>query len=173
MRRYIFGLWGLFLAMMLAYSGDGLGASRIALAEDVANCKLSASGQTGAGDTFAGEAKVTGGFVTGNWNQRTPSGDVVVGTITFLHCRRDGGGGPGAPPAEPNIAEIEGTATFNGVGGYEFAATLHDHGEGTTDRRLADDLAITVANTSVVVYSGGGLLVDGNIQIHAPNPSHP
>jgi hypothetical protein len=68
-----------------------------------------------------------------------------------------------------NIADLEGFGTWNGEPGHEWAATFHDHGEGSLENRLADDFAIAILG----VASSSGSLVAGNVQIHPPNPAHP
>jgi hypothetical protein len=145
-------------------------------------CKVSASGTLSTGDTFSGNAdpvdvKQLDGPATGTWTLVTPLGDQFVGTVTFLSCRRDGGGGPAKPGTTSNIAELEGTGTWNGTAGYEFVLTVHDHGRWTCGERdvLQDDFAMTIANATVVAYTGGGLVSDGDIQLLAPTgtPSPP
>jgi hypothetical protein len=138
-----------------------------------AECVLSGDGVISTGDSFSVDAKVTQGAFTGNFRLVAPNGDIFEGSVTSMHCRRDGGGGPGAPNTFPNIADFEGFGTFNGAPGFEFAATAHDHGEGNLKQRLADDLAFQVADSTAVVYSEAGLVTEGNIQIIPTNPAHP
>jgi hypothetical protein len=154
------------LAVVLAL---GIGYAGTANAVNEAGCKLTGGGTTASGDRLRAVAKVTKGEFTGKVKLVTSAGDRFRGVIAALQCRRNGGGGPGAPDANVNIADIEGFGTWNGVPGYEWAATLHDHGEGSLANRLADDFAITVLGAG----SAAGQLVAGNVQIHPPNPAHP
>jgi hypothetical protein len=142
-------------------------------ASDEAGCKLTGGGILETGDRFRASAKVLKGKYTGKVKVVTPSGDKFRGVITAIFCRRNGGGGPGSPHADVNIAEIEGFGTLNGVAGYEWAATTHDHGEGVLTNRLADDFAFAAVLGATPVLSTSGLLVAGNVQIHPPNGPHP
>ncbi len=163
---------GLFFVLVFApWVAFGLnGGAAVAV---VPGCILTGGGQTTAGDTFSGNARDVHGETSGNWHHMTPAGDLFHADVTFLSCRRNGGGGPGSPPGNANIAEFEGTGTWNGQPGYEFAATVHDHGEGNLSNRLADDLAIVIVDPDgVVVVSGGGLLESGNVQVHE-HPANP
>ena len=134
---------------------------------------LTGSGAANYGDfpivSFAVNVNVGKGEVKGSFTFTTPAG-TFVGSVTAVECRRDGGGGPGVPVFVPNIANFEGTGQFNGVAGYDFAATLHDHGEGKSSNQLPDELAATAADSSTVVSHGAGLLTSGNIQLRAVRP---
>jgi hypothetical protein len=104
-----------------------------------------------------------------------PSGDVYQFATNFLFCGHDGGGGPGAPhnpqATDPNIANTEGPGTKNGIPGYYFAATIHDHGEGWTGigntPQNGDEFAVSVADTSgtTIFLHTSGIITSGNIQI--------
>jgi hypothetical protein len=159
-------VWVLGTAMLLAplVAADAAGAAADA------GCKLTGGGVTGDGGRFRANAKVTKGEVVGRVKLRTAAGERFRGNVTALQCRRDGGGGPGSPEGNANIADVEGTGLWNGVP-IEWAGTLHDHGEGNLTDRLADDVAITVVLPAGLTVAG--VLVAGNVQIHPPNGPHP
>ncbi len=122
-------------------------------------CKVVGAAWLGDGSATAGAALVRpNGADSGMWTVRLSTGDVFVGRVTVLNCRRDGGGGP-----DLNVADIEGVGWLNGERGYEFAATMHDHGDGPPVY-LEDDFAITIAKGSTVI-STGGLVTWGCITI--------
>jgi hypothetical protein len=141
------------------------------------NCKLTGDGAHATGDAL--KLSIIGSLydATGTGTLTTSTGDVYELTVVFINCRRDGGGGPGAPysgdsSTGPNIAEIEGSATKNGVPGYEWAATIHDHGEGYPGQprpMIQDDWALTVAHPDgidyIIDYQEGGLIASGNFQV--------
>jgi hypothetical protein len=111
---------------------------------------------------------------SGNVTLTTPAGDVYQFNVTFLFCGHDGGGGPGAPndgsPGDANIANFEGYGKKNGVPGYDYAVTLHDHGEGVTGNHLEnpDEFAIQVERTAdqvIVEHYAGAILGGGNFQV--------
>jgi hypothetical protein len=126
-------------------------------------CKLTGNGTLASGDSFTVSAQGVDFNAAGTATLTTAGGDVYELSVVSLSCRRDGGGGPGSPEGNANIGDIEGPATKNGVPGYEFAGTFHDHGEGSLRERLADDLAITILGD----YSASGMLERGNIQLQA------
>lgn len=122
-------------------------------------CKLVGLAALGSDDHLAGAAIVRpGGADVGLWTVRLSTGDVFVGRVTALNCRRNGGGGP-----DLNVADIEGVGWLNGERGYEFAATMHDHGDGPPVY-LEDDFAIMIVKGSTVI-STGGLVTWGCITI--------
>jgi len=143
--------------------------SPAASAADRGTCKLTGGGVTDDGASFTISAQSQRGVNRGRIVVVTPNGDELVGTImTLLECRKDGGGGPGAPHGNQNVGEAEGPATVNGVAGYEFSAVIWDHGEGRPTDRLADSFGIVVAPSggNSILYRVGGLVVSGNIQVH-------
>jgi hypothetical protein len=129
-------------------------------------------------DTWSGRARVhsTTGAVFGTLTHTTFEGDVFEGMVTFLRCRSDGGGGPGAPPAHANLSDWGGTGRWNGMPGYDFRVHADDRGE-PGDR---DFYSITVTDPELcsvvadpndcLIYYAGGRLVAGNFQIF---PVHP
>jgi hypothetical protein len=139
-------------------------------------CKLTGTGTIASGDTLVLSVKAnnTTGAATGTVQLNTATGDIYDFSVTFMSCRRDGGGGPGAPGGISNIPELEGSGTKNGVAGYDFAATVHDHGEGSTgvaQNLLPDEFGITAAvapDDVVIDFQASGLLVSGNFQVQSP-----
>ncbi len=126
------------------------------------------------GDSFGGNAAsyrnepVEGQqTVDGTWTHTTRDGRTLQGEVESLLCRRDGGQ-PGHPFNEFSIATFEGTGTFDGQV-VSFSVSAQDHGEPGTDayRIVISDLD---GNT---IYSSGGLVDSGNVQIHATNFGHP
>ena len=137
-------------------------------------CKVTGDGSLATGTYLnISETAVQGtGDPNGTVALVTSSGDVYQFGTTYLFCGHDGGGGPGSPnpqPGVPNIANTEGPGTKNGVPGYYFAATIHDHGEGSASGKPInpDEFAIQVVDSTqtTVLFQEGGLLVSGNIQI--------
>jgi hypothetical protein len=137
------------------------------------HCTMNAAGTANDGSRFRAVAKVTKGEVTGRVKLRTAAGDRFRGSIALFDCRRDGGGGPGAPAADVNIADIEGYGSWNGGPAVEWVASMHDHGEGNLRDRLEDDFRIAIALVPPAIVTFGGLLVTGNVQVHPPNGPHP
>lgn len=117
-------------------------------------------------------AKVTPqGEYSGEVTIVSPSGDRFVGSVEAFHYRRDGGGGPGAPDLDLNIGVLEGFGSLNGHPRHEFAATVHDHGEGDPTHRLPDAFALAYDGPPLVNL--GGALQGGKPQIYPRNPAHP
>jgi hypothetical protein len=167
MRRSVLVALGLMTVFAPIASGSAGAAAE-------AHCTLTGAGNLDDGAKVRVRAKVTPkGEYTGRVKVVTASGDRFVGSVDVLQCRRDGGGGPGSPDADVNIADIEGFGSWNGVPGYEFVASMHDHGEGSLANRLADDFTISVALGGPILHSVGGLLEGGNVQVHPANAAHP
>ncbi len=120
-------------------------------------------------DVFGGiAASPKAGSTRGHWEHVTAAGDRLEGDVHFLSCSLH----PGLPADPPstfvNVAELGGTAIWNGQAGYFFDVTVEDHGEpGTLDRY---SLEVWYGGT---VYSVDEPLAGGNIQIHPPNEGHP
>jgi hypothetical protein len=164
----------LVVALGLMTAAVPIGAATPGGAAAEAHCFLTGAGTTSDGSRFRVRAKVTPqGEYTGRVRVVSASGDRFVGSIDILQCRRNGGGGPGSPEADVNIADIEGFGTWNGVPGYEFVGSMHDHGEGNLTDRLADDFRLAFSLGGPIVGNFGGLLTAGNVQVHPPNPAHP
>jgi hypothetical protein len=139
-----------------------------------AHCTVTGAGTTNDGSRFRVHAKVTPkGEYTGRVRVVSSSGDRFVGSVGIVQCRRDGGGGPGAPAADVNIGDIEGFGSLNGVPGYEFVGSMHDHGEGNLTDRLEDDFRLAISLGGPILRNWGGLLEEGNVQVHPPNRAHP
>lgn len=129
------------------------------------DCKIVGAAALDSDDYVAGSAvNLPGGADTGLWVLRLANGDVFVGRSTFVHCRRDGGGGPSL-----NVGELEGVGWLNGVRGYEFSVSLHDHGDGPPTN-LQDDFIITIAKDATFIRAGG-LVRCGGITITDLSPS--
>ena len=167
-------LVGGLAAVLMAVSGAWFAAEHVTTGTAAeANCMIGGGGQAD-GTRFSAQGSSDGTVYEGSVSVTTPDGDRFVGDIVLLQCRRNGGGGPGSPDANVNIADIEGPGILNGVAGYEYGATMHDHGEGNLNDRLPDDFAITIVDGSGnVILTVAGILDAGNVQIVPPNPAHP
>jgi hypothetical protein len=168
MRRVTSSIVGAVLVLAPVVAAGSAGA-----APAEAFCKMNAAGTTSDGTRFRAVGKVTKGEFTGRVKLRTAAGDRFRSTISILQCRRDGGGGPGAPAADVNIADIEGFGSWNGGPPVEWVGSMHDHGEGNLTDRLADDFRIAIELVPSTAFGFGGLLVAGNVQVHPPNGPHP
>jgi hypothetical protein len=170
MKRLFMIAAGLSL-VLIALSATTPGGETV-LAEE-AGCMVGGGGKAD-GHRMTAEARSTDTGYTGSVKVTTATGDVFVSDdVVLLQCRRDGGGGPEAPDADVNIADFEGTGTLNGVSGFEYGVTLHDHGEGNLTDRLADDFAIAIVDSGgFPILVAAGTLDAGNVQILPPNDAH-
>jgi len=171
------------LAVIASFVGVAFTSPALA---DPGDCVLTGGGTFPDGSLVTVSAKTVDGVTSGQLRLDTATGRYEA-SVTFLSCRRDGGGGPGpgAPDGFANIAELEGAGTWNGISGFPFGATLMDHGEGNCTQarvRLPDEGTVVVADAELnVVAQAGGAISDcggvaplsgqgGNFQVR---PSHP
>jgi hypothetical protein len=143
-------------------------AAAVADAE-TGNCNVLGGGRLADGSSLEVSVRTIDGQARGTAQFATSAGR-FLGDVVFVNCRRDGGGGPGVPGEfSPNIAEFEGSGTFDGVPGYDFVCTVHDHGEANIQVRLPDEFVCVVASgESAVVSQDSGLVVAGNFQLLPP-----
>jgi hypothetical protein len=105
--------------------GD-LGVAEDGLAIESGHCALSGSGVLPPGDSFVGSVHDEGGTPTGSWSHTTSTLDVLEGIPTTLLCRVNGS----------TVANVGGTATWNGEPGYTFQLQVQDRGVASPPERV-------------------------------------
>jgi hypothetical protein len=95
-----------------------------------------------------------------NYKDRTNDVDLRSTSITFVSILIDN-----------KHATIKGTATVNGTSGYTFNVHVEDNGEpGKGSDRFRIQLSGPTSYDSNAFAANGGLLTDGNVQVHKEQP---
>ncbi len=131
-------------------------------AEDPPVCVFKGMGlhntQVGSGDFFYGEVTEFSGApgdVLGKWTHRLPTGEVMIGDPNWMFCRPNGS----------RLIDFSGPATFNGVPGYIFLASIQDR----TDYDGALLQTVTATRTSrPTEWQDGVVAIEGEAAVKIP-----
>lgn len=125
--------------------------------------------------------------ILGQWQHTDHgTGGLLAGQMTYLVCRYVSEPRPSVPAGAVNQVYFGGPARWFALAegwqdGFWFDVVVEDHGEPGVAASAPDEYFLTVragvdigsGNAGSIVYSTGGTLSGGNIQIQAPSTGHP